>query len=145
MNAPRSPTSYHWLITRSGDIWELVNPMFQAWHAGESEFQGRRNCDQFMYGLAFLAAHDSGFTDEQYVAGAALCRSLMGENRFPAAHIVGHEHVAHERIRPDFKRDPGPLFQWDRIRCPIAETQAPSPFLQDEEIVPLDLPQALSK
>jgi len=49
------------------------------------------------------------FEPAQYEALATLCQALA--QRYPIAHVAGHEHVA-----PGRKQDPGPGFDWPRLR-----------------------------
>lgn len=106
---------YHDLISREGDIYELVDAPLRAWHAGKSEWHGRSGCNNFMLGIALAGMHEAPFTDEQYEALAA--RTATHVHNFPTIrpeNIVGHEDVA-----PDRKKDPGPSFDWQRYRNSI--------------------------
>ena len=49
------------------------------------------------------------FEPAQYQALADLCQALA--RRYPIAHVAGHEHIA-----PGRKLDPGPGFDWARLR-----------------------------
>ena len=50
------------------------------------------------------------FEPEQYLALAQLCTQLV--QRYPVAHVAGHEHIA-----PGRKQDPGPGFDWPRLQA----------------------------
>lgn len=105
--------SYHELIDREGNVWELVPTgpkCFRAWHAGESVWHGRRDCNDWMIGLALMGMHGEPFTDAQY--DRAIERTARFVQRFRTIrpeNIAGHEDVA-----PDRKSDPGPGFTWNR-------------------------------
>ena len=49
------------------------------------------------------------YTEEQYVALKALIADSQTRHKITA--VVGHDEIA-----PGRKNDPGPLFQWDRVR-----------------------------
>lgn len=113
-NAPRYYASAHYLIDRDGQDYQLVPLDRQAYHAGRSEWADRDNLNAWTVGIEFIATHDSGFTLEQYRTGQRICAQLMSAHGFPLDNITGHEHVA-----PGRKKDPGPLFEWDRFKEPL--------------------------
>jgi N-acetyl-anhydromuramoyl-L-alanine amidase len=101
-----NPVSYHVLIGRLGDLYQLVQFDKRAWHAGASMFQGRTNVNDFSIGLSFGNRQDGKepFTEAQYQKGAELCRELM--DRYPAItkdRITTHTVVA---LPPGRKCDP---------------------------------------
>lgn len=109
---PRSYASYHYLVGRDGVIVRVTPENLQAYHAGESSFRGEPNCNAFTIGISCIATHKSGYTDEQYDALSSLCAELMLKYGLTVEELTGHEHIA-----PGRKRDPGPLFDWVRLRA----------------------------
>jgi AmpD protein len=101
--------SAHYFIRRTGELIEFVPPERRAWHAGVSSWRGRERCNDFSIGIELEGCDTLPFEAEQYVVLAALLDSL-GE-RFPVADAVGHSDVA-----PGRKTDPGPYFDWSRLR-----------------------------
>ncbi len=104
--------SSHFLIDRSGSITQYVPLDKKAWHAGDSLFAGRSNCNDFSIGVELEGTDFEPFTDAQYDSLVALSVVLL--NEYPGINldrIVGHSDVAPQR-----KTDPGPFFQWDRYR-----------------------------
>lgn len=111
--AHRLHGSYHYLIGRRGGVYELVPLPRVAWHAGVSRLGGRSGCNDFCVGVSLIATAESGFTAAQY---GSLCRLIAWlRGRYPIAGdaIRGHEDVAEPAGR---KADPGPLFDWQRLR-----------------------------
>jgi N-acetyl-anhydromuramyl-L-alanine amidase AmpD len=53
------------------------------------------------------------FAEPQMAALSALCREIAGRYGIPPHRFVGHSEVA---LPPGRKVDPGPLFDWDRLR-----------------------------
>ncbi len=102
--------STHLLIRRDGALTQYVSLHRRAWHAGESEFRGRRNCNDFSIGIELEGQDDVAYEDEQYrqlaVLSALLLRCVPGLRR---DRIVGHCDVS-----PGRKTDPGPAFDWQR-------------------------------
>ncbi|HET7755960.1 MAG TPA: 1,6-anhydro-N-acetylmuramyl-L-alanine amidase AmpD [Steroidobacteraceae bacterium] len=105
--------SAHALIRRDGGIVQYVPFGERAWHAGESEYRGRKACNDFSIGIELEGTDDTPYTDEQYRQLAALAAALIAA--YPslgAEHIVGHSDIA-----PARKTDPGAAFDWARLRA----------------------------
>lgn len=101
--------SAHLLIKRSGELVQFVNLDQRAWHAGESCYRGRENCNDFSIGIELEGTDEEPYIDAQYrvLAGvtAALLQYYPGMTR---ERIAGHSDIA-----PGRKTDPGPAFDWD--------------------------------
>jgi hypothetical protein len=112
---PRAHASSHYVVSRAGEIVQLVHVSDIAWHAGNWGTNVRSvgiEHEGFTYG-------PNGFTDKQYRQSAKLTawlakRALMPIDR---AHIIGH----HEVPGPNGGRggasghtDPGPRWNWAR-------------------------------
>ena len=109
--------SAHLLIQRSGELLQFVSFGQRAWHAGQSAFEGRDNCNDFSIGIELEGADDDPYTDAQYAALSAVTKLLMAH--YPAIHsdqVVGHSDIA-----PGRKTDPGPAFDWARYRRQLNE------------------------
>lgn len=112
--------SAHFFVDRHGFVTQFVDTEDKAWHAGVSELEGRGDVNRFSVGIELEGDEVTPYEDAQYEA----LRGLLVELR--AAHpairpnrVVGHEHVA-----PGRKRDPGPLFDWARVRRWLEESLA---------------------
>ncbi|MBX3610676.1 MAG: 1,6-anhydro-N-acetylmuramyl-L-alanine amidase AmpD [Hydrogenophaga sp.] len=101
--------SSHFFIRRNGETVQFVSVLDRAWHAGQSSWRGRGNCNDFSVGIELEGLEGELFESAQYDAIAALCAALCSQH--PVAQIVGHEHVA-----PGRKQDPGSGFDWPRLR-----------------------------
>ena len=104
--------SAHCLIARDGYITQFVSFLDRAWHAGLSEYRGRENCNDFSIGIELEGTDTALYTDEQYDALVDLIKALIRE--YPGlteSNIVGHSDIA-----PGRKTDPGPAFDWPRLR-----------------------------
>lgn len=97
--------SAHFLIRRDGALLQFVSCDERAWHAGRSSFRGRDNCNDFSVGIELEGLEDQPFDPPQYRTLVSLLQALA--QRYPIAHVAGHEHVA-----PGRKRDPGAAFDW---------------------------------
>lgn len=97
--------SAHFYVRRDGALWQFVDADARAWHAGRSHWRGRDECNDDSVGIELEGLEGQRFEDPQYETLAALCAALA--QRYPIAHIAGHEHIA-----PGRKQDPGPGFDW---------------------------------
>jgi AmpD protein len=100
--------SSHFYIRRDGSLWQFVSADDRAWHAGQSEYRGRAQCNDDSIGIELEGLEGEVFEDAQYEQLRRLCLDL--HRRYPIAHIAGHEHIA-----PGRKRDPGSGFDWPRL------------------------------
>lgn len=104
--------SAHALIRRDGSISQYVPFGERAWHAGQSSYAGRPACNDFSVGIELEGTDDTAYSDAQYEALtaliAALCAAYAG---LAPGRIVGHSDIA-----PGRKSDPGPAFDWPRLR-----------------------------
>lgn len=109
--------SSHLLIDRSGAATQFVPFDMKAWHAGDSEFCGKSNCNDFSIGIELEGTDFEAFTDPQYDSLIAITDLLLRE--YPCLNlqrIVGHSDVA-----PGRKTDPGPFFDWERYKSALSQ------------------------
>ncbi|MFZ3024031.1 1,6-anhydro-N-acetylmuramyl-L-alanine amidase AmpD [Pseudomonas sp.] len=107
--------SAHFFIERDGQISQFVSCLQRAWHAGVSSFAGRDNCNDFSLGIELEGTDDLPYSEAQYDALLALVRQLL--TAYPALsveRICGHSDIA-----PGRKTDPGPAFDWPRLRTAL--------------------------
>ena len=97
--------SAHFFITRSGELWQFVSCDARAWHAGQSSYRGRDNCNDNSIGIELEGLEGGTFEMPQYESLTGLCAAVMAQ--YPIEHLAGHEHIAAGR-----KKDPGPGFDW---------------------------------
>lgn len=109
--------SAHFFIRRDGELVQFVDADARAWHAGTSCWRGRDNCNDDSIGIELEGLEGEPFEAAQYATLSQLCHRL--QERYPVAHIAGHEHIA-----PGRKQDPGPGFDWARLRHQLAWSSA---------------------
>jgi N-acetyl-anhydromuramyl-L-alanine amidase AmpD len=100
--------SAHFVVARDGAATQYVSVHDRAWHAGASRWRGRADCNDYSVGIELEGLEGDAFEDAQYTT-LALLRML--NTRHALAGVAGHEHVA-----PGRKQDPGPGFDWPRLR-----------------------------
>jgi N-acetylmuramoyl-L-alanine amidase len=113
--------SSHYLIgdQQRPTVYKLVDENLRAWHAGESEWQGRTWLNSSSIGIEIV---NPGFrdtptgrlwypyTEGQVQALIVLLKDIVKRNNIDPRHIIGHSDIA-----PLRKLDPGPLFPWKRL------------------------------
>ena len=101
--------SAHFLIRRNGELIQFVSCNKRAWHAGASRWEGRDNCNDFSIGIELEGSDNTPYTAHQYRTLGRLVKALY--RRYKFRHVAGHSDVA-----PGRKTDPGPAFDWMRLR-----------------------------
>ena len=108
--------SAHFLIERDGAVTQFVSCLQRAWHAGQSCFAGRENCNDFSLGIELEGTDELPYSDAQYAALQALIVQLRAAwPELVAPRICGHSDIA-----PGRKTDPGPAFDWARLHAALA-------------------------
>ena len=108
--------SAHALIRRDGAITQYVPFAERAWHAGRSRYGEREACNDFSIGIELEGADQVPYEAAQYAALAQLIRALCAcYATLSPDRVVGHSDIA-----PGRKTDPGPAFDWRRLRAALA-------------------------
>ena len=111
--------SAHFLLGRDGRVTQFVDTELKAWHAGESSLDGVSDVNRFSVGIELEGDEIAEYTGAQYSELARLLRWLVQVHpQIRPERIVGHEDVS-----PGRKRDPGPLFDWERVGRGIREPE----------------------
>jgi N-acetyl-anhydromuramyl-L-alanine amidase AmpD len=137
---PHARASYHYLVSKGGEVVQMVEDRYIAFHAGASEWSKeaaeRRgfpfsehsswtdlNRHSIGVGLESLNRRDEVYPEAQLQALAELVRSRYG--RIPPHRILTHEMISAPR-----KVDPVnfPLEQWLQLLAGEQLEPAPAPF-----------------
>ena len=113
--------SAHFFISRTGELWQFVSGDERAWHAGASAYRGRSNCNDDSIGIELEGLEGGFFEPAQYDSLTAVCAALL--QRYPVAHVAGHEHIA-----PGRKQDPGAGFDWPQLQSSLGLPDACFPL-----------------
>jgi len=150
--------SAHLVIGREGEIMQLVPFNKIAWHAGKSEYQGRKGLNHYSIGIEMDNAGRLNKLEGEYVAWFG--RKYLATQVLAATHknetVSGYWHlyteeqiqcvqqvcelmrdhyqiqtiVGHDDIAPGRKTDPGPAFPLEKLRQRVLENDRQS----DEDI-----------
>jgi N-acetyl-anhydromuramoyl-L-alanine amidase len=115
--------SAHFFVARTGELWQFVSCDDRAWHAGQSSYRGRTDCNDDSIGIELEGLEGGVFEAAQYETLAGICSALLAH--YPVAHIAGHEHIA-----PGRKADPGAGFDWPWIENALAAAPGVFPRLR---------------
>jgi N-acetylmuramoyl-L-alanine amidase len=112
--------SAHYLI---GDgpatTYKLVDESQRAWHAGDSEWEGRTWLNSSSIGIEIVNPGYSDtstgrlwypYSEAQVQALLVLIKDIVKRNHIDPRNVIGHSDIA-----PLRKLDPGPLFPWKRL------------------------------
>ena len=111
--------SSHLVIRRGGRVVQYVPFHRRAWHAGVSSYRGRARCNDYSIGIELEGTDRRSYTDAQYRVLARTMRALLAAYpTLSAERIAGHSDIA-----PGRKTDPGPAFDWARLRAALATSK----------------------
>jgi len=102
--------SSHFFIRRDGELIQFVSCLKRAWHAGVSNWLGRERCNDFSIGIELEGSDFEAFEAAQYAVLQELIDGLKKTYRI--LDIVGHSDIA-----PGRKTDPGPHFDWLKVKA----------------------------
>jgi AmpD protein len=100
--------SAHLLIKRNGSIIQFVDFDKRAWHAGESVYNNKPDCNNYSIGIELEGADHVSYETQQYHSLNNVLSIL--KNHYPIGNVVGHSDIA-----PGRKTDPGDAFIWSKI------------------------------
>ena len=100
---PGSQSSLHYLISRSGAIYQLVPEANRAWHAGNASWKGRPNVDDYSIAVGLINRNDGteAYPAAQLKQAAALVRYLLDKY-----HLALSDVVTTGMIKGSSKSDP---------------------------------------
>ena len=99
--------SSHYIISKNGKIFQLVNDLDIAWHAGKSKWENDINLNSKSLGIELVNNGYEEYPYKQIKNLISLIKYLKKKYKIKKKYVLGHSHIA-----PDRKTDPGPLFPW---------------------------------
>ena len=99
--------SAHYVISKKGLIFQMVDDKNIAWHAGKSKWGKDINLNSKSNGIELVNNGFEKFPKNQIKSLIKLIKTLKIKYKIKKSHILGHSHIA-----PHRKIDPGPLFPW---------------------------------
>ena len=105
-------------------VWQIVPESQRAWHAGVSYWQGTTELNAVSIGIENInrgpisTPQGPGwqpYPPAQVDALIRLAKDIVTRYAIPPTRVVGHSDIA-----PGRKSDPGPAFDWPRLRALVA-------------------------
>ena len=107
--------SCHYLISREGKVFHMVEDNRVAWHAGKSRWGNLKNINDKSIGIELVnRGHKYGyqkFSRKQISVLIKLCNHLKRKYKIKNRFILGHSDIA-----PLRKIDPGEKFPWLKLK-----------------------------
>jgi N-acetylmuramoyl-L-alanine amidase len=102
--------SAHYLVARDGRIFQLVDDLDRAWHAGAGSWGTIGNLNAASIGIELDNDGRSGFPDAQVESLLRLLADVTARHGIDRRALLAHGDMA-----PTRKRDPNHLFPWQRL------------------------------
>lgn len=110
----RNKVSAHFLVSKNGDIFYLVDLKKRAWHAGQSYWKGLKDLNSSSIGIEVdNSGHhifNEGYYRLQIESLCELIKKLIKEHKIRPENVLGHSDIA-----PFRKIDPGEKFPWSKL------------------------------
>ena len=110
----KSKVSAHYFIKKNGKIINLVPDLYEAWHAGKSNWKNIQSLNRYSIGVEIQNSGHKNlyekFSNKQINSVKKLLRFLSKRYRVNCKNILGHSDIA-----PNRKKDPGEKFPWKEL------------------------------
>ena len=110
----KSKVSAHYFIKKNGNIINLVPDLYEAWHAGKSNWKNIQSLNRYSIGVEIQnSGHENlyeKYSNKQMNSVKKLLRFLTKRYRVNCKNILGHSDIA-----PIRKKDPGEKFPWKEL------------------------------
>ena len=111
---PDRKASAHYLISETGELYQLVDESMRAWHAGVSYWRGCTDINSASIGIELAnPGHRYGCTPFPQVQMDRLI--LLAKDIMSRYAIAPNQVVAHSDIAPLRRMDPGEFFDWSQL------------------------------
>lgn len=107
---PEAEVSAHYMISETGEIWQLVEEAQRAWHAGAGSWGDLGDINSHSIGIELVNSMTQPFPEPQMSALEALLSEILRRHKITPSRVIAHSDMAPER-----KSDPGARFDWRRL------------------------------
>lgn len=104
------PVSSHYLVGDDGHVYQLVDDLDRAWHAGPGHWGTITDVNNASIGIEIDNDGEEPFTQAQVASVIRLLGDLTARLGIPREAVIAHADMA-----PTRKRDPGMRFPWQQL------------------------------
>lgn len=104
---PRTQVSSHYVISRNGKVYQMLNDYYRAWHGGAGKWGNTSDLNSSSIGIELDNNGFEEFTPAMITSLIGLLKVLKERHKIPDANFIGHSDIA-----PSRKVDPNPAFPW---------------------------------
>lgn len=84
--------SCHFVVDVNGDAYKIGSPDDIQWHAGVSEWKGKKDLNKYSLGIEVIGI--DSFTDAQLATVKKLTEHLMAAFKIPKENVLRHADIA---------------------------------------------------
>jgi N-acetylmuramoyl-L-alanine amidase len=106
----KTQVSAHYVISRNGDIYHMLNDYFRGWHAGVGMWGNNTDLNSSSIGIELDNNGYEDFSPEQINSLLKVLKQLKEKYNIPAKNFIGHSDIA-----PGRKVDPNSNFPWKKL------------------------------
>ena len=107
---PRAQVSAHYVISRDGEIYQMLNDYYRAWHGGVGMWGNTTDLNSTSIGIELDNNGSDAFTDLQIQSLLDVLKQLKEKYNIPTRNFIGHSDIA-----PSRKVDPNKNFPWKKL------------------------------
>lgn len=107
---PHTKVSSHYVISRDGRVYQMLNDYLRGWHAGASKWGSLTDLNSVSIGIELDNNGKEPFPDAQINSLLTLLDTLKANYNIPTPNFLGHGDVS-----PGRKVDPSVHFPWERL------------------------------
>jgi len=104
---PRTQVSSHYVISRNGEVYQMLNDYYRAWHGGSGKWGNTSDLNSSSIGIELDNNGFEEFSPAMINSLIDLLKVLKERHKIPDANFIGHSDIA-----PSRKVDPNPTFPW---------------------------------
>lgn len=107
---PRTSVSSHYVIGRDGEIYQMLNDYYRAWHGGRGKWGNDTDLNSSSIGIELDNNGYEPFSNALIESLMDLLAVLKERHNIPTANFIGHSDIA-----PSRKVDPNANFPWEQL------------------------------
>jgi len=107
---PQTQVSAHYVISRDGKVYHMLNDYLRAWHGGLSKWGNNTDLNSSSIGIELDNNGTETFPEVQITSLLQVLAILKEKHNIPAANFIAHSDIA-----PVRKSDPSTFFPWKQL------------------------------